>query len=253
MYRKRQAVALSYVDELALPRTARVLEIGCGAGFMAIALAKKGFAVEAVDHVHAMIELTQRHARQTGVDSLVHAAIEDVHELTYEDQSFDLLVALGVVTWLHDLRKALVEITRVLTPGGYAVLSIDNRYRIHTLIDPLLSLAFESIRKRVGRELERVLLERTGLRQQRNDLSHLYSIKEFNQYLREANLTSIKNTSIGFGPFRILGLSIFSDQIGVKVQQKLQQYADSGCPILRSIGSQYIVLIRKKPSQIAYE
>jgi 2-polyprenyl-3-methyl-5-hydroxy-6-metoxy-1,4-benzoquinol methylase len=252
LYRQRQAIALNYVDELALPRTARVLEIGCGAGFMAIALARRGFSVEAVDHALAMIELTQRHARQTGLDSRIHAAIEDVHELTFEDQSFDLIVALGVVTWLHDLRKALVEITRVLAHGGYVVLSMDNRYRMQTLLDPLLSPALESIRKRVGHEIERALLERAGLLKRRNvddALSHLYSIKEFNQYLCEVNLTNIKNTSIGFGPPTILGLVLFSDRNRVKIQQKLQQYADSGCPIIRSIGSQYIVLTRKKSSQ----
>jgi ubiquinone/menaquinone biosynthesis C-methylase UbiE len=230
---------LNYVDELSLPKTARVLEIGCGAGFIAIALARRGFTVEAVDHVPAMIELTQRHARQRGMDNRIHTAIEDVHELTFEDRSFDLIVALGVITWLHDLRKALVEITRVLTPGGYFVPSMD---KAHTLLDPLLIPTFESILERVKHELER-----DGLRNPRNVARpHMYSIKEFNQYLREVNLTNIKSTNMGFGPFRILNHNVFSDRMGVKIHQKLQQYADSGFPILRSTGSQYIVLARKK-------
>jgi ubiquinone/menaquinone biosynthesis C-methylase UbiE len=197
-----------------------------------------------------MIELTQRHARQTGMDGRIHAAIEDVHELTFENQSFDLIVALGVVTWLHDLRRALWEITRVLTPCGYFVVSIDNRYCMQALLDPLSSPVFESIRKRVGGKLEGVLLKRAGQSIDRHledaALAHSYSTKEFNQYLRDANLTNIKNTCIGFGPFRMLGYSIFSDRHGVKIQQKLQRYADGGYPILRSTGSQYIILARKR-------
>ena len=45
---------------------------------MTIALAQRGFMVDAVDHSSAMIELTQSHAKQKGVDKRIHAAIEDV-------------------------------------------------------------------------------------------------------------------------------------------------------------------------------
>lgn len=237
--RQRQAAALSYVDKLSLPKTARVLEIGCGAGFMAIALAQRGFTVEAVDHAPAMIELTRRQAKQTGMDNRIHAAIEDVHELTFEDQSFDLIVALGVVNWLHDLRKALSEITRVLKLGGYVVL---NSARAHALLNPLSIPAFESMLERMKRGSERAVLHNP----QDVAPSHMFLPKEFNEYLHEVNLTIIKNTSVGFGPFRILNHNIFPDQLAVKIQQKLQQCTDDGYSILRSAGAQYIVLARKK-------
>ena len=209
---------------------------------MAIALAQKGYTVQATDHAPAMVQLTQKHARQKGVDNRIHATIEDINELTYENQSFDLVVALGVVIWLHDLRKALVEIARVLTPGGYVVLSMNNRYGAHLLLDPLMTPAFGRMRKGV-----KLALERTGLLNPRSAARiHTYAIKEFNQHLYDANLTNIKDTNFGFGPFTILGHTIFRDQLGVKIQQKLQQYADNGYPILRSIGSQCIILGRKK-------
>jgi len=235
---QRQAIALNYVGELSLPKTARVLEIGCGAGFMAIALAQNGFIVKAVDHASAMIELTQRHAKQKGLDNRIHASIEDAHELTFEDCSFDLIVALGVIAWLHDLRKGLVEIARVLKPGGYFVLSMENPHR--WWVDPPLLL--QGTMKHV--------LERAGLRSpSARARAHFYSIKELDQNLSEVDLILIKNTSISFGPFTLFDHSIFSDHISVKIHQKLQQYANSGCPFLRIAGAQYILLAAKRKYQ----
>jgi ubiquinone/menaquinone biosynthesis C-methylase UbiE len=233
--RQRQVIALNYVEELSLPKTARVLEIGCGAGFMAIALAQNGFIVKAVDHASAMIELTQRHAKQKGLDNRVHVSIEDAHELTFEDCSFDLIVALGVIGWLHDLRTGLVEIARVLKPGGYFVLSMRNPHR--WWVDPPLLL--QGIMKNV--------LERAGLQSPSYVArAHYYSIKELVQNLYEADLILKKNTSIGFGPFALFDHSIFSDNTNVIIHQKLQQYANSRCSFLRMAGAQYILLTAKR-------
>jgi 2-polyprenyl-3-methyl-5-hydroxy-6-metoxy-1,4-benzoquinol methylase len=236
---QRQAAALKYVDQLSLPKTARVLEVGCGAGFLAVALAQRGFRVEAVDHAPAMVELTRRHARETGVNRLIHASIEDVHQLSFEDESFDLVVSLGVINWLHDLRKALAEITRVLKHGEYTVL---NSARAHALLNPLAIPQFESILEGVIPKLRRAVARDP----RRVAPPHMYLPKEINRYLCDANLTIIKGTSVGLGPFRILNHDMFPYQAGVKIQQKLQQYADRGYPILRSAGAQYVVLARKK-------
>jgi ubiquinone/menaquinone biosynthesis C-methylase UbiE len=238
IYRERQAAALEYIDELSLPRTTRVLEIGCGAGFMAIALAERGFTVEAVDHIPAMIELTQKNAKQANVKDSIHTAVQDAHKLTFEDQSFGLIVALGVIAWLHDLRKALTEITRVLKQAGFVVLSID---KPHALIDPLMIPAFEAILEKIKTKPDKATLGTL----QNVASPHLYSTRKFNQHLREASLISIRTKTMGFDPFTILNHRIFSDQVGARIQQKLQEYADRKYPILRTVGSQQIILARK--------
>jgi 2-polyprenyl-3-methyl-5-hydroxy-6-metoxy-1,4-benzoquinol methylase len=243
IFRRRQTITLNYVKELALPKTARVLEIGCGAGFLSIALAQRGYTVHAVDHAPAMIALTQEHAEQKRVDNRIHATIGDLNNLTFENQSFHLIVALGVVIWLHNLKKALAEIARVLTPGGYVVLSMNNTYGASLLLDPLMTPAFGVIRKWTKRALEKA-----GLLSPRY-VARIYtcSIKEFNQHLSQANLTNITHANIGFGPFTFLGHNVFCDRIGVKVEEKLQQYADNRIPVFRSLGSQYVILGRKAP------
>src|SRR5262245_40574203 len=45
----RQARALSWIDALGLPAGSPVLEIGPGAGFMTVELARRGYSVQAAD------------------------------------------------------------------------------------------------------------------------------------------------------------------------------------------------------------
>ena len=95
---------------------------------MSISLAKKGFVVNAVDHATAMVERTKKLIIQKNMNETVFASVEDAHGFTFEDNTFDLVVAIGVIHWLHNIREALNEITRVLKPQGYAVLSVDTRW-----------------------------------------------------------------------------------------------------------------------------
>ena len=48
----------------------------------------------------------------------------DVHELTFQDESFDAVVALHVLDAVADQPRALAEIHRVLRHGGVAVLQV---------------------------------------------------------------------------------------------------------------------------------
>jgi ubiquinone/menaquinone biosynthesis C-methylase UbiE len=241
IHQQRQAIALRYIGELSLPKTTRALEIGSGAGFMALALAKRGFTVEALDCSREMIKVAQNNAMQTGLDKKIHSTIGDVHNLAFQNQSFDLIIALGVTPWLYDVRKALNEIARVLVQGGYVVLNADNLFRLNQLFDPRRSPFTKSSCEWVRKNLSRV-----GSQNSRNvAYPHGYTIQKFNVYLHEANLKNIRNTNLGFGPFLLFSHFTFPDRIGVKINQKLQQYADHGFPILRSTGAQYIVLAKK--------
>jgi ubiquinone/menaquinone biosynthesis C-methylase UbiE len=245
IYQQRQAVALSYIDGLSLARTAHVLEIGCGAGFMTAALAKRGFAVEAIDHSQAMIDLTLEYARRTGINNRINACTGDIHDLSYGDQSFDLIVALGVIPWLHDFKKALAEITRVTASNGYVILTMDNALRATTLLDPLTFPPLAWIRLAIKRRLEKARLLTTWNPWINAPPYTQHSIKNFNRSVHEAGLMVVKSTSVGFGPFTFFGHRLFSNGVGIKIQQRLQEYADNGYPFLRSAGSQYIVLATK--------
>jgi 2-polyprenyl-3-methyl-5-hydroxy-6-metoxy-1,4-benzoquinol methylase len=246
IYQLRQAVALKYIDELSLPKTTRVLEIGCGAGLMTAALAKRGFLVEAIDHSQSMVDLTIEHAKQTDITNRINVCTGDIHELSYENQTFDLIIALGVIPWLHDFQKGLAEIARVITPCGHVILTMDNALRATTLFDPKTFPPAALIRSSIRRKLVKARLLSSWNPWINAPPYRQHSPKEFNRSLCEAGLTVMKSTSVGFGPFTFLGNRLFPNGVGMKIHQKLQQYADNRYPFFRSAGSQYIVLATKK-------
>jgi hypothetical protein len=55
------------VDTISLPDAAHVLEVGCGAGHTAVALAQRGYRVHALDATPEMIALTRRAAESAGL------------------------------------------------------------------------------------------------------------------------------------------------------------------------------------------
>src|SRR5690349_6676513 len=121
IHRERAARAMDEVGRLPLLFGSRVLEVGCGSGHVAVRLAGRGFVVDATDSTPAMVEATTRNAERAGVTARLTAALADAHSLGQADATYDLVVALGVLPWLHDPRQALVEMSRVLRPGGFFI------------------------------------------------------------------------------------------------------------------------------------
>lgn len=246
VYQSRQAVALKLIDHLQLPPGSRILEIGCGAGTLTISLARRGFRVQAVDRVGALLELIDRRSAQLGYDQRIATSIGDAHRLYFADNSFDLVVALGVIPWLHTPLEAVWEIARVLKPGGYVVLTADNRWRLTHLLDPRRNPVVAPLRRAGKKALERVGLRHPSLTQR---LPHLHSIREIDTLLRRRSLGKIIGFTIGFGPFTFMGKRVLPDAVGRFIHRALQRLADEQMPLLRSAGVHYTVLAQKEDAR----
>ncbi len=248
IYRQRQAAALAWVDELALPPDSRVLEIGCGAGFLSVALAQRGLRVHAIDAAEAMVELTREHAQEVGVIGQVSVDIGDVYKLAFAHGSFDLVIALGVIPWLAHPELAICEMARVTRSEGYILVTADNKERLDNLLDPILNPVIVPIRRWIGGKLKQI-----GLHHQSSKSTEAtYHTPHFiNRTLASAGLMKIKGMTIGFGPFTFLRRKVFSDSRGIALHQRLQSLADCNVPFLRSTGAHYLILTRKSVSPAA--
>lgn len=117
--------------ELALLRPApgeRALDVGCGTGRLAIALADlvgESGSVLALDISPAMLRQAAREVARTALAKRIRLLQGDARALPCADQSFDLAAAGLVLELLcpADLDRALGELRRAVRPGGRIVLA----------------------------------------------------------------------------------------------------------------------------------
>ena len=154
-YRPRLERTLAWVDSLALPVDARVLEIGFGAGRTAIALAQRGLLVTGLDTSQSMLEHTAQRVGRYGLSTRIRLGLGDAHALDAEDGTFDLVIALGVLPWVERPGWCLREMARVTRPGGHVIASVNNRRQLNRVLDPRLNPIVEPAKRALRRTRRR--------------------------------------------------------------------------------------------------
>jgi tellurite methyltransferase len=102
----------------ALPRGARVLDLGCGEGRNAFYLAGRGCRVTAVDRSRSGIEKLRALSERTGIP--VEGVVADIAEYPIEG-AWDVVMAHGVIDYLDNAvwRRLLGDIKQHTAPGGF--------------------------------------------------------------------------------------------------------------------------------------
>lgn len=117
-FRSTNTVFVDFISPL-IPAGARVADMGCGPGDIAMLLAQKrpDLTIVGVDLAPSMLELAESSAREQGVDN-VELRIGDITKSVFADGELDFLYSHTSLHHLPDLKPFFIEMTRALAPGG---------------------------------------------------------------------------------------------------------------------------------------
>jgi ubiquinone/menaquinone biosynthesis C-methylase UbiE len=105
----------------ALPKGARIADLGCGSGVFSNVLRQRGYNCTGVDLSANLIRI----ARQKYPD--IEFIEGDVENLPFDDASFDGVLLAGILHHFSDHTAFLSEVKRILKPGGKFVAFDPNR------------------------------------------------------------------------------------------------------------------------------
>ena len=104
----------------------RILEVGCGVGIDLLRFAQAGAEVVGVDLSKVAIDLARRNFALSRLQAELH--VMDGEALEFTSESFDVVYSHGVLQYTSEPAKMILEIYRVLRPGGEAILMVYNKF-----------------------------------------------------------------------------------------------------------------------------
>ena len=102
-----------YIDE-----QKAVLELACGTGQITFAMAGKAKSWEATDYSENMVNEAMRRRKEVDGGNKISFQVQDATKLTYENESFDVVVIANALHIMPNPELALGEIHRVLKKDG---------------------------------------------------------------------------------------------------------------------------------------
>ncbi|MCA6124981.1 class I SAM-dependent methyltransferase [Bradyrhizobium sp. WSM 1704] len=121
---------------LAIGPSSKVLDVATGTGAAALAAARTGAAVTAIDFSAGMVQRVRAHGLPN-----IDARQMDGQALTLPDAAFDAVLSVFGVMLFPDWRAGLREMARVTRPGGLAAIAVWNSAdggAVHMLVSQIV-------------------------------------------------------------------------------------------------------------------
>ncbi|HEU4531887.1 MAG TPA: bifunctional 2-polyprenyl-6-hydroxyphenol methylase/3-demethylubiquinol 3-O-methyltransferase UbiG [Steroidobacteraceae bacterium] len=103
-----------------------VLDVGCGGGILAEAMARRGARVVGIDLAQAALEVAELHALDAGVP--VQYRLQSAEDLARQSpDSFDVVTCMEMLEHVPEPAQVIGALARLVRPGGHVFISTINR------------------------------------------------------------------------------------------------------------------------------
>mgnify|MGYP001033203967 CR=1 FL=1 len=117
---------IDYIDARAGLAGRRVLDVGCGGGLVAEAMAQRGADVTGIDMARGPLDVAKLHAMESGVK--VDYRLASAEQLADESPaSFDVVTCLEMLEHVPRPSEVVAALARLVRPGGHVICSTINR------------------------------------------------------------------------------------------------------------------------------
>jgi 2-polyprenyl-6-hydroxyphenyl methylase/3-demethylubiquinone-9 3-methyltransferase len=119
-------VRLRYIDHAAGLSGARALDVGCGGGILAEAMARGGARVLGIDLSQAVLDVAELHALESNV-AVEYRAIAAEDLALAQPGAFDVVTCMEMLEHVPDPKASVAALAALVRPGGSVVVSTLNR------------------------------------------------------------------------------------------------------------------------------
>jgi ubiquinone/menaquinone biosynthesis C-methylase UbiE/CelD/BcsL family acetyltransferase involved in cellulose biosynthesis len=210
-FRLRRSFAVEVVDH-EFDRSTTVLDLGCGAGPVTVALRARGFRCVGVDYSADMLTAARDRLAAEGYTGGALLRADSV-ALPFRDASFACVVCLGVISYLEDYRLLLREVARVMKPEGLLILSFRNRMN-RVLSDPWVATS-TVVRRAIGRPVVEEPWPGRSL-----------DPGDVDDDIQAAGFHKLAHKGIGYGPFRFRGVALMDERRSVALSDQISRAVD---------------------------
>jgi len=151
----------------------RVLDVGCGNGYVLSRFAREGAEVCGIDLTETAVGLSRQRFALGGLSG--RFVVGSAEELPFGTASFDCVTSMGVLHHTPDTARAVAEVHRVLKPGGRLIVMFYHR-------DSAVYRRLQLRARRTGRPLQDFVNEVDGVGNPKGDV---YSRDELRALLHD--------------------------------------------------------------------
>jgi 2-polyprenyl-6-hydroxyphenyl methylase/3-demethylubiquinone-9 3-methyltransferase len=118
---------LAWIDEIVPLSGKRVLDIGCGGGILADAMARKGAEVLGIDLATKALKVAQLHALEAQTQGVTYREISAESLAQERPEGFDVVTCMEMLEHVPDPSSVVRACAALVKPGGQVFFSTINR------------------------------------------------------------------------------------------------------------------------------